>query len=126
MLAYWADSARLEILRHELLAAENAFCRLYCRHLFARLAGFAVARPRTNRNAFPAGQAQPRVLWEIVQQIFIDGVSETIPEGGFLSDVMLVEEPTDKYIGYVLDAAMLERLLPELLHSEPVLVIIVV
>ena len=126
MLAHWADSTRLEILRHKPLAAENTFCRLYRRHLFARLAGFAVARPRTNRNAFPAGQAQPRVLWEIVQQIFVDGVPETIPEGGLLSDVMLVEEPTDKHVGYVLDAAILERLLPELLHSEPVLVIIVV
>lgn len=126
MLAYWADSARLKILRHKLLAAENTFCRLYRRHLFARLAGFAVARPRTNRNAFPTGQAQSRVLWEIVQQIFIDGVSETIPEGGFLSDVMLMEESADKYVGYVLDTAVLQSFLSQLLHPEPVLVIIVV
>lgn len=126
MLAYWADSARLKILRHKLLAAENTFGRLYRRHLFARLAGFAVARPRTNRNAFPTGQAQPRVLWEIVQQIFIDGVSETIPEGGLLSDVMFLEESADKYVGYVLDAPVLECLLSQFLHPEPVLVIIVV
>lgn len=126
MLAYWADSARLKILRHKLLAAENTFCRLYRRHLFARLAGFTVARPRANRNAFPTGQAQPRVLWEIVQQIFIDGVSETIPEGGLLSDVMLMEESADKYVGYVLDAPVLECLLSQFLHPEPVLVIIVV
>lgn len=116
----------LVISCHIFLTADNTLSDLHRWHRLTRLTRFAVSTTASDGNALSAAVAQLRVCRQIVQQILIDGVAETIPECRLLSDVMFVEETAHQNVRYVLDATILQYLLAELFDPQPVLVVVVI